>query len=450
MLSRFRARPLGWIAAVSTTTLAAATLAAALPGGAAAAGEAIYKSSFTQPCVVGPGVLNVKANLKVTTTSTGPASIKAGETVTFSNTVATITTPKELSNTFAFLGAKEASGVITNFVADSTNLSPASINIAKPAEYPGGLPYAVPVVAETETTFTAPTPPGTFSFGPLTVTGGPNATLTVDTSPGFTEVGAGEYAETGNGIIAETNGYNAEHAKVIGPLTVACNPPAGVVLGSVPVVSPTTTTSTTTTTEPTKSTTTTTTTTTTSTTTTAKGPVEAKFINWKLTGSLTVKKLNEKITLPAGSTFNGVGFIPGSLTGDTSVPPFKASVKLFGLLPTTLGITFTESGHTTGTITPAAGGDLTIKGSAKDTIGITGVGLLGLNIPVSCTTSSPVTFPLETTAPASSLATGLTFSGTTTLPSVNCSGGLLGGLFGSVITELLAGPNNAFTLTIAP
>jgi hypothetical protein len=466
MIKRFRARPLGWITAVSTMTIGAAMLAALLPSGAAAAAETTYNSSFEAPCVVAPGVLNAKFIFKISTTSTGPASVEPGGTATFTNTVSTIKTPPAAANAFAELGSKEVKGHIESFVADTTGFSPSSLNIAEPAAFPSGLPFQAPVVANTETTFTAPTG-SSFSFGPLTVTGkaGTNGVLTVDTAPGFTEVENGVYAPTGEGIISSVAGYNSEGVKTVGPLEAVCNAPANVVLGSVPIAATTTTTTssapttttTTTTTAPTTTTTTSSTTTTTSkstttTTTTTKSaaPVEALFQNWVLSGSLTVKKLGEKITLPAGSTFNGKATIPGTLEGNTSVPPFKASVKLFSLLPTTLGITFTESGPATATVTPAAGGNLTIKGSAKDTIGITGVGLLGLNIPVSCTTSSPVTFPLEATLPATDLATGASFSGTTTLPSVNCTGGLLGGLFGSVITELLAGPGNAYTLTIAP
>ncbi len=59
-------------------------------------------------------------------------------------------------------------------------------------------------------------------------------------------------------------------------------------------------------------------------------------------------------------------------------------------------------------------------------------------------------FPLEAEEPASSLATGATFTGTTTLPSVKCQGGLLGGLFGVVMTSLFSGPNNPFEFTIEP
>ena len=133
------------------------------------------------------------------------------------------------------------------------------------------------------------------------------------------------------------------------------------------------------------------------------------------------------------------------------MPPFKASVKIFGLLPITLGVTFTESGPVTGAIS-VSGTNVTLTGTAKDNIGLTGVTLLGLNIPTTCKTSSPVTFPLSTTEPISSLESGapVTFNGTTTLPSISCEGGLLGSLFGSVITELMSGPGNAFTLTIAP
>jgi hypothetical protein len=439
MLKRFRARPLGITAAVGTVTLMAGMVTALLPGGAAAAAEKEYTSKFEAPCVVGPGITNLHYIFKISTTSMGPATFTEGQEVTFSKTSSTIKTPPEAAEAFAALGASKVEGNVTNFVSEQTGLTPPSLNIGEPAAYPSGLPYVAPVEKGKEVTFTAPT--GTsYSFGPLTVTGkaGSNGVLTLSSAPAFTEVESGVYKATGEGIIATASGYNSEGVKVIGPLKVTCNAPEGVVLGSAPIE---------------KGTGggggTTTTTTTTTTTKSAEGPIEVN-VNDTLTGSLTVKKLGEKITLPAGSTFKGKATIPGTLTGDTSVPPFKASVKLFGLLPTTLGVTFTEVGHATSTITPAAGGELTFKGSAKDNIGITGVGLLGLNIPVSCTTSSPVTFPLEATAPVSAIETGLTFSGTTTLPSVNCSGGLLGSLFGSVITELLAGPNNPFTLTIAP
>ena len=70
-------------------------------------------------------------------------------------------------------------------------------------------------------------------------------------------------------------------------------------------------------------------------------------------------------------------------------------------------------------------------------------------MPVSCQTSTPVSFPLVADVPALSLATGAPFTGKVTLPSRKC-GGALGGLLGPLLTGLMPGPNNAFSLTIAP
>jgi hypothetical protein len=219
------------------------------------------------------------------------------------------------------------------------------------------------------------------------------------------------------------------------------------VAASIPVHStttPPTPTSTTTTT------TTTTSTTTTTTTTTTSEVVHVKFNNWHLEGSLTVKKLGETIKLPEGCTFNGEAEVPGKLEGNTFCPKFTATLKIFGLVPTTLLLNFTEAGPVTGTITPGKEGKLLFKATAKDNIEILAVTLLGLTIPTSCKTVAPVVFPLETEAPASSLLTGATFSGETTLPAVKCGGGFLGFCFGVVFTKLFSGPENPFTLTIHP
>src|ERR1700680_2082317 len=67
--------------------------------------------------------------------------------------------------------------------------------------------------------------------------------------------------------------------------------------------------------------------------------------NWRVTGALTPKKLNEPVTLPQGSTFDGESdiflFFPieGALKGTVHVPPFNASLHLLGLVPTTVGVT---------------------------------------------------------------------------------------------------------------
>ena len=142
--------------------------------------------------------------------------------------------------------------------------------------------------------------------------------------------------------------------------------------------------------------------------------------------------------------------MPGPIEGNTKCPPFKASIKLFGLLPSTLGLTFTESEPVKGTITAGKEGKLLFKATAKDNIGITSLSLFGLTIPTSCTTAEPVVFPLEDEALPSALAAGFVSHGETTLPAVKCAGGFLGSLFGPIITALMSGTNNPFEFTIEP
>ncbi len=73
MLKRLRFRPLALTAAVGTASLMAATMAVLLPGGtAAAAGEKVYESNFNAPCVIGPGILNIKSTFNISTKATGP------------------------------------------------------------------------------------------------------------------------------------------------------------------------------------------------------------------------------------------------------------------------------------------------------------------------------------------------------------------------------------------
>jgi hypothetical protein len=477
---------LGTLAAIVTTMIVAA------PGGAAAPLKE-FSATFEPECVVAPGVLNIKAKVRANLRAMAPETVETGEMFNAEQASSSITSPVELTEQFVSLGVHEVRGHITNFVLDGTNAEPAKINSAKPAEFPSGLPFFAPVEKGKAVTFSAPSlalgeSGRTFSFGPFTVTGaaGQTATQTVDPAKGFEEVGS-EIKATGNGIVTEIEGFNEKGERAIGPLTVACTAPAGVVVASIPIkaatttstttsspttttttTSPTTTTTTTsptTTTTTTKSTTTTTTTTTKSTTTTtsptttttttttstSSNVTEIKFENWKLTGSLTVKKLKEAINLPEGCTFNGHAFIPGALEGNTFCPPFKARIKLLSLLPTTLGLTLTESEPVHGTITPGhTSGDLLFKATSKQNIGITSITLLGLTVPTNCTTETPVVFPLELEAPASSLVTGATFTGETTLPNVKCQGGLLGSALGQVISALLSGPNNPFSLTIKP
>ena len=193
------------------------------------------------------------------------------------------------------------------------------------------------------------------------------------------------------------------------------------------------------------------------------------FHNWAVWGTLTDKKLNEAITLPKDSTFNGEGDITkftateleGTLHGKLHVPPFKATVKLGGEVPVEVGLTLTEVGESHGTLTPAppstpacvnarfAGICTETKVTSKAIVGITGTGLGGIELPAECQTSEPVTLELSTISSANEItAFGAHFTGETTIPSITC-GGLDGVLLGPIITELMSGPENPYSLHLA-
>ncbi len=441
MRERIRFRAIGLLAAVGTLAAMAVTMALAAPGGAATAEEE-YTTSFNTECVVAPGVLNIKDKpVHITLRGNAPDLVREGEEFTFHNVSATIEAPTESSNSFVELGANEVRGRLTHMVLDVRGAEPAVTNIAKPPEYPAGLPFYAPVTRERAVVFNLPSKSLgetglTYTAGSWTVKGavGGQVELALGQEPGYLEPEAGVYRETGEGIIAEYEGTkNGEH--VIGPLKLACNSP-GTLAVRIPVASP-----------PTETTTTTTTTTTTCTCTQT---VKVLFQDWKLKGSLTDKKLGQAITLPEGCTFNGEAEVPGPFEADTACPPLSTSVKILGVLRVKLGLTLTQAEPVKGSFSAGPEGKLLIKGAAKEKLGITSVSLLGLTIPTSCASAAPIVFALETEAPARTLVSGIAFNGETKLPPVKCGGGLLGSLFGPILTALMSGPGNPFTLTIEP
>ncbi len=465
MPNRMRLKAAGLLAPVGVV---AAVAAIAMPASSsfAASGSTVYSANLSLACVLAPGVLNVKGTVTATLQGTGPTAVNTGDSVSLTNVTTSLTTPAAWSGSFLSLGAAKAEGSVTNFVLDGAGTTPSSINAAA-ALGSGGLPFGPVTIPGTTSSplplsLTIPNS-GPFTLGPITVSGasGSNLVLSVDTAPGWTQSGS-TITATGNGIVSNASGLDSSGNVVAGPLSIVCNAPTpAVVLGSIPIGGTTTTTTTTTTpvttttTTPVTTTTTTpvtTTTTSSSTTTTTSGGggLTVHFVNWVLSGTLKDQRLGQTITLPKGATFNGSATIPGTLTGNILVPNFSATVKILGL-PTTVGLSMTEVGPATGTISPSTttAGNLVIAGSAKANIGIKSVGLFGLNIPTTCQTSSPAVFPLNADLPALDLTTGATFTGTTTLPSVKC-GGILGGLLSPILTALFSGPNNSYSLTIAP
>lgn len=204
--------------------------------------------------------------------------------------------------------------------------------------------------------------------------------------------------------------------------------------------------------------------------------VTQQFENWVVTGSLTPKKLNEPVVLPQGSTFNGSATITytgnyeniaGTATGIVAVPPFKASLALLGIVPTTVGVTFQQVGKSEGTITP---GELTPACPAHSgvsqcvnmsvisnvNVGITMLGTsveaggasLGVSATTNCVTSEPISFHLSTQITLPKLLVwGPQFTGTTTVPPLKCEGPEAI-LLAPVLSAVMSGPDNPYELAI--
>ncbi|HUB73028.1 MAG TPA: hypothetical protein VL979_03185 [Solirubrobacteraceae bacterium] len=198
---------------------------------------------------------------------------------------------------------------------------------------------------------------------------------------------------------------------------------------------------------------------------TALASVAFPFKNWAVWGSLTPAKLNEPVTLPKGSTFNGEALVSlkppfeGTLEGGITVPPFTASLKLVGIIPTTVGTTFTQVGTAQGTIVPAPAGDcpegrfggecVTLKVATKAILGITATGIFGVELPTKCETAEPLDLNLTDTLTSTELVeVGTHFTGVVTLPPIRCEG--LSVLLAPALTLLLSGPNNPYDLHITP
>jgi hypothetical protein len=175
-----------------------------------------------------------------------------------------------------------------------------------------------------------------------------------------------------------------------------------------------------------------------------------------LSGSLTDTRLGAAITLPAGSTFDGTTEVnretgAGSVTGELSAPPFPLAFKLAGVLPVTFGMSISQVGKLEGTValSETVPGDETVKLPARLSVSVNSVSLLGLTIPTNCATTESVALNLVTNvAREELLKTAWNFAGNVTLPHFRCRGGFLGGPFGGVLTALLSGPENPYSLSI--
>lgn len=167
--------------------------------------------------------------------------------------------------------------------------------------------------------------------------------------------------------------------------------------------------------------------------------------NWSLSGSLTLAKLGQSVALPAGSTFNGgLDLSTDQLTGDVSIPQFTSRLYVLGL-PVDATLQFAEAAPVSGQVT--IGATSTITATASENIHIVRLSspLLPLNlVGNSCRTSAPVVLPLNYSGPLT-LTTGFSFSGKATIPPLQGCG-----LATPLLSLLMSGPNNPFSITLAP
>jgi hypothetical protein len=184
--------------------------------------------------------------------------------------------------------------------------------------------------------------------------------------------------------------------------------------------------------------------------------IQQELTNWVISGALEIGKLNQEITLPEGSRFNGTASInletqSGPISGTITVPPFNVMVKILGL-PAAVGLEFTQVGSIEGSIAASTTipGDFNLSLPAKANVGFSSITIFGLKIATKCATSEPLAFNLlDTLSLEELLSAGARFMGTTKFPTVKCEG-TNGTLVSTILTSLFSGPSNPYSITLAP
>jgi hypothetical protein len=165
------------------------------------------------------------------------------------------------------------------------------------------------------------------------------------------------------------------------------------------------------------------------------------FNDYRVGGTLTVKKLNQAITLPPGSTFNGqANLTTNQLSGDVFVPEFTSTIRVLGV-PTQVTTKLEQVQPVQGTIA-LNGANVTINSTTTALLRIKKLRLGLLSVPTTCRTSEPIKLTLNYSGP---LAFPLAFDGVTTIPSLTGCG-----LLGPTLGLLMSGPGNAYHVTLSP
>jgi hypothetical protein len=166
------------------------------------------------------------------------------------------------------------------------------------------------------------------------------------------------------------------------------------------------------------------------------------FENYQVGGSLTVKKLNQSITLPAGSTFNGsANLTQGTLSGHVSIPEFTSTIRVLGI-PTRVTTKLDEVQPVQGTVKVDPDFTTHIRSTTTAILRIKKLRIGLLSVPTTCRTASPIKLTLNYDGP---FAFPIAFDGTTTIPPLTGCG-----LLGPTLGLLLSGPGNAYHVTLSP
>ena len=166
------------------------------------------------------------------------------------------------------------------------------------------------------------------------------------------------------------------------------------------------------------------------------------FDNYQVGGSLTVKKLQQSITLPSGSTFNGsANLTTRQLSGHVAIPEFTSTIRVLGV-PTHVTTKLEEAQPTQGTIVVDSDFTIHIRSTTSAILHIKKLRLGLLSVPTTCRTADPIQLTLDYDGP---LAFPIAFAGTTTIPRLTGCG-----LLGPTLGTLLSGPGNAYQITLAP
>jgi hypothetical protein len=166
------------------------------------------------------------------------------------------------------------------------------------------------------------------------------------------------------------------------------------------------------------------------------------FQNYQVGGSLTVKKLDQSITLPSGSSFNGsANLTQGTLSGHVAIPEFTSTIRVLGI-PTHVTTKLEEAQPVQGTVKVDPNFTTHIRSTTSAILRIKKLRLGLLSVPTTCRTASPIVLALNYDGP---FAFPINFNGTATIPPLTGCG-----LLGPTLGTLLSGPGNAYHVTLSP